>query len=1073
MTSLVFAVGGAMIGSTMGPNGAQWGWMLGSMLGGALDPGKLPDGPRLTDLTVQGSSYGQGIPWVRGTSRIPGNIIWSSGLQEHEHTESAGKGGPTQTTYTYTSSFAVSLCEGPITGVRRIWADGKLLYNISFDNEGLQSGFSTSGIAIYTGTEDQAADPTIQAYQGNTPAYRGQAYVVFTDLLLTSFGNRIPQLTFEVVVTGTEGVRGVDYLIYDPAYLGDYGYWGAVDTDSGLFWIPNPNAASVTVYNPITKQVVAQVTLPFATNRAVYNPIAKQMWLTGATGTYQFTIVSTLTRTVFWTSGVETYEQITFYNPAREVMVATTSYGSPDGMQEWRASDAQKIGGAIVPGIDYCWHAPVYVDSMTVDSSKKYFVNTAFGFRVFDATRNLLLAEFSQYQGSVIGTSPLAYDPVRRRVLAIINQSDRYRLVDVDTLVETQGTLTFPPAYPANTMYDLIYCAYTDQYLYTGAAVDGYLAFNAETLAYEGVVLNDPQGASEGYCFLTLADYPDRLFFVSTGGLTRVLFGPTLEPGTTTVAEIVEDLSVAAGLSLSDVDTTELPDVCRGFVVARQSSIRGAIEQLMLTYQFDAVESEGKVKFIKRGARSSMTFDLDDLSARAAGGSMRPPVALTRMDEVELPRSISIKYSNPESDYQISVQSAQRHSVNTSNDVSYELPVVMTDAEAKRAADALLYSAWVARTQAQWTATMDYVELEPTDVATLDGNLVRIRKITLRDGYLEFEGEFDSPSVIIGGALAPSAPVIAQAIEPISQTALIFMDIPVVFGNEDHVGFYVAACGYGSNWSGCLLLKSSDGGATYEEAATITQAATIGAAADVLGAFDQNIFDEFNTVTVRLLSGSLSSASELSVLNGANLALLGAEILQFKTATLNPDDTYTLSGLLRGREGTVTSGHLVGETFVVLNSATLTRVSTTQAEIDAERLYKAVSLGKTYDSASAVTFTNTGHSLDCLAPVLLGGGRDAAGNITINWTRRTRVDGGWRDGVDAPLGETAESYEVDVYASGAYATLKRTLTSSTPTVAYTAAQQTTDFGGTQATIYVKVYQLSATMGRGAALTGSV
>ncbi len=32
----------------------------------------------------------------------------------------------------------------------------------------------------------------------NTPAYRGTAYVVFEELALSTFGNRLPQLSFEV-----------------------------------------------------------------------------------------------------------------------------------------------------------------------------------------------------------------------------------------------------------------------------------------------------------------------------------------------------------------------------------------------------------------------------------------------------------------------------------------------------------------------------------------------------------------------------------------------------------------------------------------------------------------------------------------------------------------------------------------------------------------------------------------------------------------------------------------------------------------------------------------------------------
>ena len=84
--------------------------------------------------------------------------------------------------------LAVALCEGPITGIGRIWADGKPM---SLDGVTMR---------VHLGDEDQDADPFIAAKMGaaNTPAYRGTAYVVFEELPLERFGNRMPQLSFEV-----------------------------------------------------------------------------------------------------------------------------------------------------------------------------------------------------------------------------------------------------------------------------------------------------------------------------------------------------------------------------------------------------------------------------------------------------------------------------------------------------------------------------------------------------------------------------------------------------------------------------------------------------------------------------------------------------------------------------------------------------------------------------------------------------------------------------------------------------------------------------------------------------------
>lgn len=89
---------------------------------------------------------------------------------------------------------------------------------------------------------------------------------------------------------------------------------------------------------------------------------------------------------------------------------------------------------------------------------------------------------------------------------------------------------------------------------------------------------------------------------------------------------------------------------------------------------------------------------------------------------------------------------------------------------------------------------------------------------------------------------------------------------------------------------------------------------------------------------------------------------------------------------------------------------------------------------------------------------------------TVSWVRRGRLDWEWRDYVETPLGEASESYEIDIMSGS---TVKRTLTATTQSVTYTAAQQTTDFGAVQTTLSVRVYQISATVGRGYAGTATL
>jgi len=150
-------------------------------------------GPRLESFQLQTSRDGAPMPRVFGRVRLSGQVIWASHIRESStETPVGGKGGgPTQTDFAYSISFAIGLCEGEIAGVDRIWANGAPLETAGVD------------MRVYRGTEVQMADPIIAATEGGVaPAFRGTAYLVFEDFPLATYGNRLPQLSIEVVRTG-------------------------------------------------------------------------------------------------------------------------------------------------------------------------------------------------------------------------------------------------------------------------------------------------------------------------------------------------------------------------------------------------------------------------------------------------------------------------------------------------------------------------------------------------------------------------------------------------------------------------------------------------------------------------------------------------------------------------------------------------------------------------------------------------------------------------------------------------------------------------------------------------------
>ncbi|HUD53507.1 baseplate multidomain protein megatron [Parvibaculum sp.] len=234
MATLLLSTAGSALGSALLPSGISFlgatvsGAALGSAIGaglGAYVDQQLfgstvanSEGPRLSDLQVMSSTEGAPVPRLYGRARIAGQVIWATHYKEHSSTQSSGGkgggGGASVTSYSYTVSFAVALCEGPVTRIGRVWADGKAM------------SLEDATWRLHKGDETQMPDPTIEAVEGagNAPAYRGIAYVVFDNLPLGDYGNRVPQLSFEVFrsLSDVEGkieavtiIPGAGEFVYD------------------------------------------------------------------------------------------------------------------------------------------------------------------------------------------------------------------------------------------------------------------------------------------------------------------------------------------------------------------------------------------------------------------------------------------------------------------------------------------------------------------------------------------------------------------------------------------------------------------------------------------------------------------------------------------------------------------------------------------------------------------------------------------------------------------------------------------------------------------------------------------
>jgi hypothetical protein len=282
-------------------------------------------------------------------------------------------------------------------------------------------------------------------------------------------------------------------------------------------------------------------------------------------------------------------------------------------------------------------------------------------------------------------------------------------------------------------------------------------------------------------------------------------------------------------------------------------------------------------------------------------------------------------------------------------------------------------------------------------------------------------------------------------------------------------------------WHGAELFVGDDD-SSLDSRGTVALTAPMGLTETALGAWTLGVIDETNLLTVSVNQNELTSITQDELLSGTdNVAAIGApgrwEIIKFQRATattagLNGSNRYILSGLLRGQRGTewACSTHVAGDAFVLLSAGGLLHPSLDGGSIGQLKSYRAVSNGRSFESIASQTYASTAEGLECFSPTNLDR-NIASGDITLSWVRRTRLSENWLAGV-VPLGEVSERYEVDLFTSSGFTTVRRTISCTSASAVYTSAMQSAD-GYVSGPLYVKVYQISDTNGRGHELQATI
>jgi hypothetical protein len=499
-----------------------------------------------------------------------------------------------------------------------------------------------------------------------------------------------------------------------------------------------------------------------------------------------------------------------------------------------------------------------------------------------------------------------------------------------------------------------------------------------------------------------------------------------------------------------------------GHVAARAGSIADNIAPLVAIAGAAVVGSD-RLELVG-GTDAHIALPPADGHARSQdGGPGRD--RLMRQGGEAMVSAVELNYFDGDRSYQAGLQRARSGSPGAlvQHVVASALPATL----AKQLASEMLARSEAARLQTSARLPWRHVGIRPgTQVRFTDDNRlwrVRATRFEAFVVHLELECADIAPAP---ARLADAGRALALVSEPAGATEVLWLDLPPLPGEAPVLPrMWLAAAGVAPGWRRAPLAISRDGGFSYQAAGMIGGSVQ-GITANVLAPGCVAGWDRFASVDVELLSCAmwLQPASEAAVLAGANLALVGAELVQFTKADQLAPRRFRLSGLLRGRQGSeaAVAGHARGERFLLLDRAALLPVDLPLESIGQTVLARANGSGDT--NGSAVGALIGGGGLLPFSPAHLRV-RRVGGDVFASWVRRSRAGFGWPDCIDAPLAEAGEAYRVEIWRGG---TLVRTATVTIPVFLYTEADRLADGGVGMAEFHVR--QVSALVGPGAAAT---
>ncbi|WGW03575.1 baseplate multidomain protein megatron [Tropicibacter oceani] len=640
---------------------------------------------------------------------------------------------------------------------------------------------------------------------------------------------------------------------------------------------------------------------------------------------------------------------------------------------------------------------------------------------------------------------------------------------------DPKSSESFTPYFSRGWRDDTIQRAYLEAtYLFWGEAAN-----NPISSVYGDRMVHVPECAAWTWDARPYPFFPELTDVWTDGPNWRLGHWLTGRLGAVSLAALVRHLCLRAGLPGTRIDVTGLWGAVEGYAIGALESPRASITTLSRHFGFDAVETEGVIRFVMRGRAAVANVTPDDLVAAREGDVLE----LTRGQETELPQALKWQVARADEDYEAAQVEARRITVDATRIASESIPMAVPPEEAERRCRRALMEAWTGRESAVFRLPPSRLALDPADVVALahDGRSVALRLISIADAEArgieavrQDREAYDQPP----GAPRPSA--LSQAVV-FGAPEAILLDLPQL--TEDQAAHRPFAAARAVPWPGEIAVYRSPSTDGFDLLTTFGTRARIGTLVSDFYAGPTSRFDLGNALVVDLQTGTLESVTDLTLFGGANaLAIESApgvwEIVQAGAAELIAPGRYRLTRLLRGQlgtEGAMGNPAPAGARVVVLDTA-LASLPIAEADLGIPWNWRIGPASRPVSDETYVAqaFTPAGVGLwpFSVAHVEQPWRKPRTpGDLTIRWTRRSRAlaADSW-SGLEVPLAEELEAYEVEILDG---ATVKRVLSTATTSAVYTAAQQTADWGaplGPGDTLDIRLFQLSALVGRGAPKT---